>query len=225
VVADLGLRIVRGDYAQGQILPSGDELAAQLGVSRTVVREGFRVLAEKGLVVARQRAGTRVRPRADWNLVDPDVIRWQRQAGPDLQFFRDLSEVRLTVEVQASRLAARRAGPGEIERMRGLLQEMELALADRDAYIRADLELHATILRATHNALLAQLSHTISEGLVASRDLTVRTDGSMEGALALHADVIEAIAAGDEVRAAAVMTRLVERAMGDIESILGRQRG
>lgn len=72
VVADLGLRIVRGDYAQGQVLPRADELAAELGVSRTVVREGFLGPAhQKGLVIARQRAGTRVRPRTEWNLVDP----------------------------------------------------------------------------------------------------------------------------------------------------------
>lgn len=93
--------------------------------------------------------------------------------------------------------------------MRGLLAEMERELDDREAYIRADLELHATILRATHNVLLAQLSHTISEGLVASRDVTVRSDGSMVGALALHAEVIDAIESGQCRRGAEqVMTNL-----------------
>jgi DNA-binding FadR family transcriptional regulator len=221
VVADLGLRIVRGDYAQGQVLPRADELAAELGVSRTVVRECLRVLTEKGLLVARQRAGTRVRPRSEWNLVDPEVIRWQRQAGPDLQFFRDLTEVRSTIEVQAARLAAGRATPAELQRMHVLLAEMEQQLGDRDAYIRADLELHATILRATHNVLLAQLSDTIAEGLVASRDVTVRSDGSMEGALAQHADVIAAIASRNIDEAATTMDALVQRALADIEMILG----
>ena len=104
--------------------------------------------------------------------------------------------------------------------MDALLDEMESQLGDRDAYIRADLELHATILRATHNVLLAQLSDTIAEGLVASRDVTVRSDGSMEGALTQHADVIAAIASGDAERSARLMDVLVQRALSDIEMIL-----
>src|SRR5512134_3077055 len=82
VVKELGLRIVRGDYAPGSILPRAEELAAELGVSRTVIRETLRVLTEKGLVQPRQRTGTRVRSRASWNLVDPELIGWQRAAGP-----------------------------------------------------------------------------------------------------------------------------------------------
>jgi len=225
VVATMGLRIVRGDYRPDEVLPRADALASQLGVSRTVVRESILVLTEKGLVVARQRAGTRVRPRDDWDLVDPDVIGWLRQAGPDVAFFRDLTEVRLAIEVMASRLAARRATSVEVARMRASLAEMRLHVADPQSYIRADLDLHATILRATHNTLLAQISLTITEGLVASREVTVRPDGSMEDVLPMHDDVIEAIATGDEARAEATMTRLVGRALGDIEMILDRQRG
>jgi GntR family galactonate operon transcriptional repressor len=223
VVTALGLRIVRGEYREGEVLPRTEELATQLGVSRTVVREGFRVLADKGMLVARQRAGTSVRPRDAWDLMDPDVIHWQRLAGPDIRFFRDLSEVRMAIEVRACRLAARRADPVSLDRMRAALAEMERHVADRDAYIQADLDLHAAILRATHNPLLAQLSQTITEGLVASRGLTVRPDGSMEAALPLHAAVIEAIASGDEERADGAMTRLVSRALGDLEAILGAE--
>ncbi len=221
VVATVGLRIVRGDYRQGEVLPRADELAAQLGVSRTVVREGFRVLTEKGLVVARQRAGTSVRPRAEWNLVDPEVIGWERQAGPGLQFFQDLSEVRLAVEPYAARLAASRATREEITRMRRLLAEMQEHLGDRDAHARADLELHSTILRASHNLLLAQLTHLISEGLVASREITVRSDGSMGAALVLHAEVVDAIDRHDAERAERLMTQLVQRALTDLQTILG----
>lgn len=68
---ELGRRIVRGDYRPGDVLPRSDELATELGVSRTVVREALRVLTDKGLIVARQRTGTRVRRREEWNLVDP----------------------------------------------------------------------------------------------------------------------------------------------------------
>jgi DNA-binding FadR family transcriptional regulator len=221
VVTELGLRIVRGDDRPGDVLPRADELAAELGVSRTVVREALRVLTEKGLVEARQRTGTRVRDRDQWNLVDPELIAWQRQAGPDLQFFRDLSDVRIAIEGTAARLAAERATPAEITRMRQLFGEMEREIGDAQRYAQADLELHATILRATHNALLAQLSHTISEGLVASREVTVRSPGASVASMPLHSDVVEAIASRDPDRAAELMAQLVGRALSDIEVILG----
>jgi DNA-binding FadR family transcriptional regulator len=64
VVEALGLRIVRGDLAAGQTLPPEDDLSAELGVSRTVVREAIMVLAAKGLVESRPRVGTRALARA-----------------------------------------------------------------------------------------------------------------------------------------------------------------
>lgn len=221
VVRELGLRIASGEYATGDVLPRADIWAEQLGVSRTVIREVTRVLAEKGMVESRQRSGTRVRPRSEWNLVDPEVIAWQRQAGPDLQFFRDLSDVRVAIESTAARLAAARATADEVAAMRDLYARMEGEIGDPAAYAAADLDLHAAILRATHNVLLAQLTHTISEGLVASREMTVRSPGASARSMPLHEGVVDAIAARDGDLAARRMTELVEQAIRDIETILG----
>ena len=59
-----------------------EELAAEFGVSRTAVREAVRLLSAKGLTVSRPKIGTKVRPRADWNMLDPDVLRWQIDERP-----------------------------------------------------------------------------------------------------------------------------------------------
>ena len=220
MVRALGLAIVRGDHAPGAILPKAETWAGQLGVSRTVIREVTRVLAEKGLVESRPRVGTRVRPRSEWNLVDPEVIAWHREVGPDIQFFRDLSEVRIAIEATAARLAAERATAQEVARLEELFDLMTAEIADPVAYARADLELHSLVLRATHNALLAQLAYTISEALAASRDVTVRSPGSSLASMPLHADLVAAIRARDGRRAEALMTRLVELAIRDIERVL-----
>ncbi|CAN5605655.1 FadR/GntR family transcriptional regulator [soil metagenome] len=220
VVRALGLAIVRGDHAPGALLPRAEAWALQLGVSRTVVREVTRVLAEKGLVESRPRVGTRVRPRSEWNLVDPEVIAWHREVGPDIQFFRDLSEVRVAIEATAARLAAERATPQEVARMEGLFELMTQDIDDAVAFAQADLELHSLILRATHNALLAQLAHTISEALAASRDITVRSPGSSLASMPLHAELVAAIRARDVTGAEGLMTRLVEQAIRDIETVL-----
>src|SRR5262249_16251624 len=74
-----------------RINPPGDpldvaSLGAEFGVSRTVVREALKVLAAKGLVDARPKRGTFVRPRADWSLLDPDVLRWRFGNRADRRF-------------------------------------------------------------------------------------------------------------------------------------------
>lgn len=220
VVQQLGLAIVRGDHRPGDTLPRADEMAATLGVSRTVVREAMKVLADKGMVELRPRAGTRVRSHDDWNLVDPDVIAWRRQAGPDLDFLRHLSEVRLVVETDAARLAALRATPDDLARIRRLISTMERVVVDVGEYAAADLELHAAILHATHNPLLAQLADTLAEGLAASREVTRHRPGGHGYSLPLHASLVEAIERGDAAAAEAVMGTLVTRSMDDIELVI-----
>jgi DNA-binding FadR family transcriptional regulator len=73
IVHTIGRRIVTGEILPGERLPT----AAHVRASRGVVREAFKVLAAKGLVVSRTKTGTRVRPRESWNLLDPDVLAWR----------------------------------------------------------------------------------------------------------------------------------------------------
>src|ERR671923_2508698 len=90
VVHAIGRRILGGDLRPGALLPAEPEL----GASRTVVREAVKVLAAKGLVEARPKTGTRVRPREAWNLLDPDVLAWLQDDDVSEQMLRKLTEVR-----------------------------------------------------------------------------------------------------------------------------------
>jgi DNA-binding FadR family transcriptional regulator len=220
VVHRLGLAIVRGDHAPGAALPRADALASELGVSRTVIREAMKVLADKGLVEARKRSGTRVRPPDDWNLLDPDVIAWRREAGPDLRFLRYLTEVRMTLEPSASRLAAERASPDDLLHIGDLFRQMEVSFGDEEAYNHADMEFHRAIMRATHNPLLALLAETIREGLKASHDVTRHRPGGTAYALPLHGRVATAITARDPARAERAMRLLIRHSIDDIEAVL-----
>src|SRR5262245_27447984 len=84
VVHTLGTLIAGGDLAPGEPLPTEEELVGELGVGRSALREAMKVLGGKGLVESRTRAGTRVRPREAWHLIDPDVLGWRYQASPTL---------------------------------------------------------------------------------------------------------------------------------------------
>ena len=73
-----------------------------IGASRTALRDALLTLAAKGLIEARKRAGTRVRPPSDWNRLDAHVLGWMGEIEPDLDFVRGLIEARLVIEPAAA---------------------------------------------------------------------------------------------------------------------------
>lgn len=223
-VDELGRRIVGGELPAGATLPNEADLGDELQVSRTVVREAVKVLAAKGLVVTRPRTGTRVRPRADWDVMDHDVLDWIVEAGPTAHFYTDLFEVRAIFEPHAAELAAVRRTEDDRRRLEQLLERMERAGDDRPAYIEADLALHAAILTATRNELLVRLSGTLEVALQAGRDVTTRIPRGPSSSIPLHRDVIDAIGARRPEEARVAMRRLIEFATRDMESVLADDR-
>ena len=103
------------------------ELAEQFGVSRQAVREALKVLAAKGLVTSRRRAGTFVVPRANWNLLDPDVIAWHPPEKFSPAFLRDIIELRRLIEPAAAAFAAERGGAEQVARIAAALAAMTSA--------------------------------------------------------------------------------------------------
>ena len=81
VVEVLGREIAGGVHPPGTVLRT-EEAEQRFGISRSVAREVMRTLASMRLVFGRKRVGNVVRPRAEWNLFDPVLIRWSA-GGPD----------------------------------------------------------------------------------------------------------------------------------------------
>src|SRR5215471_2595671 len=133
VVREIGLSIMRNDFKPGEALLSEPELSLQFNVSRPVLREALKLLSAKGLIESRPKTGTRVRPRSDWNLLDPDVLAWQLEAGPTREFLRDALELRQLIEPAAARLAAGRATDEEIAALQAAFTAMSEA-GDLDAW-------------------------------------------------------------------------------------------
>ena len=97
VVHGLGAQIVRGELGPGCPVPTEDELVSQFEVGRSALREGVKVLAGKGLLESRTSAGTRVRPRESWNLLDPDVLRWRYAPDASPADIRTLADLRVAL--------------------------------------------------------------------------------------------------------------------------------
>src|SRR5438093_12213297 len=98
VVRDLIERIGGGELAPGALLPTEPELCQLFEVSRSVVRDAVRVLAEKGLVDVRPGRGTTVRPVDDWDLLDPVVLDACLRSGRFELILDEVPELRTVVE-------------------------------------------------------------------------------------------------------------------------------
>jgi DNA-binding FadR family transcriptional regulator len=217
VVQDLGARIAGGGYAPGALLPPEAALGASFGVSRTVLREAVKVLASKGLVEARPKIGTRVRPRAEWNMLDPDVLAWQC-AGADLPgVAEDLMEIRRVVEPHAAALAAGRASEAEMQEIAAAYAEMERA-PDVESSVEPDVRFHLAVMDATHNAFLRPLGALIRAALSASFRLSKMPPGAHERSMPRHKAVLDAIRTRDPEAARAAMRDLLDHAAEDIRS-------
>lgn len=80
-MARIAAGIVAKEYVE--VLPPQDVLARRLGVSRSVVREAVTILSARGMVQARPKIGTCVRPSSDWCIVNEDVLRWRSLDAPN----------------------------------------------------------------------------------------------------------------------------------------------
>jgi DNA-binding FadR family transcriptional regulator len=215
-------RILTGEIAAGATLNIA-ALQEELDVSLTALREALKVLAAKGIVDARQKRGTFVRPRADWNLLDGDVIRWRFAEGADPRLLDNLHEVRGIVEPAAARLAAGRATDDDLAALDGALDEMTAATGDPVAAVAADLSFHRALLAATHNELLENMEVVMETGL-AARDRLVHGVEQYDDPVPSHRAVVDAIRARDPVAAETAMRQLLEKAVRDVER-LREQKG
>jgi len=235
VVQTLGKRIVAGEWKPGEGLPTESEFMAELGVGRSVVREAVRILNAKGLVRSRPMDGTRVRPRAEWRLIDPDIIQWRIEAADRRALFDDLLRARLALEpgvawaATASKDAAARARVDAAWRnKRAATEATDTPESQREKFIEADLEFHRALLAAAGSETLQQFFAVIEAALALSLDVQMQAKGSvttltgMNESNELHARVYEAFARGDAEGAQDAMRALVQSAMTDASEGLSR---
>jgi DNA-binding FadR family transcriptional regulator len=222
VLWELGLAIVSGHYAEGEILPSDSELLERFKVSRTVLREALKTLAAKGLIEARARIGTRVLPRNRWNLFDADVLAWFFELGPEIGFLRSLAEVRIGIEIEAAALAAERCGAADAEALIGWVEKMASSETPAD-FARYDLEFHKAVAEASGNPFMASISALVEMALTAAFTISspVNDPAALEVTVGVHRRIAEAIRDGDAHGARLAMRDAIaqgfDRAAGRME--------
>ncbi len=217
VLSQLRRSIHLGHFGAGDRLPPERELARQLGVSRTTVREAVRVLEGEGLVEIKRGSsgGISVRPQS----MGPAELRRR------LREFEEIIEFRLAVEPMAARLAAVRRTKSDIMAFGRTFEWLE-ALAATGAegavsdWVRADGEFHLLIARMSRNPRLMAAIEESRAGMFLPIGAVF---GRLESrAHVMHAELHESIVAGDADRAGMAMTAHVEATLADVRALVRR---
>ncbi|MES1973989.1 MAG: FadR/GntR family transcriptional regulator [Pseudomonadota bacterium] len=219
VARALGIEILAGTYPPGAKLPPEAEILARFGISRTVLREAFKTLTAKGLIVSKTRVGTTVLDSAHWNFFDADILEWKVSKGFDLAFVRDLADIRRAIEAAGAQSAAARRTTDDIAEMRRCLDRMNAATADASAFAMADLEFHNAIGRASGNVLIRSLAAVVETALLASFRMSspVREADEHAASVAGHRRIVDAIEARDGEAAAEAMRAIIGHGVARIE--------
>jgi GntR family transcriptional regulator, transcriptional repressor for pyruvate dehydrogenase complex len=195
--------IALGEFVPGQRLPTERDLAIQLGVSRTSVREAIHRLAAGGYVtVLRGRNGGAVVQTA-WGAGATEMI---RALLPDWEHFEWLVDFRGLIEPLIARTAAERRGERDRHAIQTALDDYRRA-AGPEASRAADLALHDAIARATHNPYLVGVSRQIRAQLSVGFGSQRYSQAIRARAVAQHADLAAAIAKGHADEAAEAAAR------------------
>ena len=209
-----------GQYLGDKPMPPEPVLCAQLGVSRTVLREVVKALVAKGLVSTGPKVGTRVLSEEVWNWMDPDVLTWKLRVGLSPDFLRTLSELRRVVEPSCVRLATERATPAQLVAIEAAFVRMQEAVASGVDDLSDDFKFHHLLLQASGNRLLGQMSILLRALLRTSHQLLGRRPAVPNSTLPWHSALLRAVLARDGAGAQQAMLELIDAVEADLAHLL-----
>jgi DNA-binding FadR family transcriptional regulator len=217
VVERLERAILSGELAPGDQLPSERDISAELGVSRSVVREALGRLASLGLVRSVHGSGTRVETPTGRQV----TVGYQRLLQRGDVRLEQLAAVRLPLEVAIAAQAAARRTESHLARLREAQKLLGNPHGSLEGHVKADLEFHAALAEATGNPMFAVVLAPIQELLIESRRRTLGRYGA-ELAHGHHAKILAAVEAGSPDAAAQAMREHLEV---NLQHLTGPQSG
>lgn len=195
-------RINNGDYNVNEKLPAENELSAQFGVSRPVLRVALERLREQGLIYSRQGAGNFVRIKKGNALGFAKV-----ETIADIQ---RCYEFRLTIEVEAAGLAALRRNDAVLKDLKAALSMLSEATGSQLHREDADFAFHVAVAGGANNSYYVETLKALREHIHVGMKMhgeSLMSDGAaaLEDVLAEHHAIYDAIYTQDAPRAREVM--------------------
>lgn len=195
--------IVTAGLPEGVRLPSERDLAQLTGTSRPTVSQAIRILIVKGLVESRRGSGAYVRRKPETSL----AVTVSLMLSLNSESVAHLNDLRLWLERDGIAQAIRFATPAENEAGQAALRRLAASAGDTSAWISADTDFHATLVRASHNPYLASIYESVHETLInyEYRDWICSgtvpdwlRPGEAAGLTALHEPILAAVRDRDE---------------------------
>ena len=217
VVAYLRERIARGDWIEGEKIPSENQLAESLGVSRASIRTALQYLTGLGVLKSHQGRGT--------ILMDADVENWGEAAGritaEDCRDIYRVLEFRQMLEPEVCRAAAKHVTPEAIAELERRLDEMRQCHFQGDSanFVRADLAFHEALCRCSGNPLAIKSLRAVFSKNRHNHEQMNALFG-YESGIRCHTALLDAFRVGDSEAICAIMRRHIQEALDRIEDML-----
>jgi GntR family transcriptional regulator, transcriptional repressor for pyruvate dehydrogenase complex len=193
IIAIFKQKLIQGELKPGQRLPSEYELAQQMNVGRSAVREAMKILEGLGVIIIQQGSGTYISESPSANLLNPLVFAILLQTNPA----SDLIELRDLIQVGYCQLAARHSTLQDWQNIERAERDYETYAeqSQRDAGLHAQLDLafHYAIIEAAHNPLVIMVSRAVEELFFASIRSTLTREKGLEWGISSHRKLVEAI--------------------------------
>jgi DNA-binding GntR family transcriptional regulator len=208
---ELVFESLREAILSGQLRPGERlmeiQLAEEMGVSRTPVREAIRKLELEGSVVMIPRKGAYV-------------------SGLSLKDIADVFEIRGALEGLAAELASDRITDEELEELERYLVKIaeEIENGDLNKVVQTDTDFHSLLYQASRNGRLTQIINNLREQIQRFRTTSLSYPGRMKNALEEHRKIVEAIASRDGDLARKLAQEHIENAENSMMSMLHEEK-
>jgi len=178
--------ILAQELRPGDYLPTETELVANLGVSKTSVREAIKMLQAQGVVEVQQGRGMKISEDISSGAIAPLIYQLLLARGT----IQEIIDFRMMFEEAYTIMAMDRATSEDVSRIASTVEDLELAIAENRQTAMEDLAFHMEILRSTHNPLVIRVGETIMELFKVSIGYAVRHHPEI--ALRDHKKILEA---------------------------------
>lgn len=208
--------LIKGEWKQGDKLPSENTLAEEFGVSRITVRQALQKLSAVGLIETRVGEGSFVR-KVDVGEQMQGLLTTLILSGDE---FEQVFEFRQIIDVESARLAVKHADKKNIKELKAIHNKM-LDIKDNISskkFAELDTAFHSKISEMTGNSLIVKSNEILREVINSYVGEIIQRMG-VSTALEYHGRIIEAIEAGDEKAAANIMKEHLDNNIKYIEEI------
>lgn len=214
IARELLARVLSGRIPPGSRMPSERQLAEEMGVGRTAVREALTSLSLLGVVEVRRGDGRFV-IRSDGDLLTR-LLEWGLALGEPRVL--DMMEMRQHLEIALAGLAAARRTERDLAEIKRALDRMESLRGDVGPFVSADIDFHLALARSAHNGVMSDLLSNVRALLTVWITKVVRGEVGQGPSFAEHVPIYQAVAVGDIESARIAMKAHMESARARLQT-------